>query len=106
MESQFNNELIASLRARHKDALKHLQQARKDGDRAQAKAWATVFKRISMLRMRAGDDGRRDAYMASLGLTVIRIPAAEVLADPEGVADGLYRLCESAAGPSTNQPGG
>lgn len=51
-------------------------------------------------------DGRRDAYMASLGLTVVRVSAVEVLADPEGVADGLYRLCESTAGPSTTQPGG
>lgn len=51
-------------------------------------------------------DSRRDAYMASLGLTVIRVPAAGVLADSEGVADGLYRLCESVAGPSTTQPGG
>ncbi len=51
-------------------------------------------------------DGRRDAYLRSLGLTVIRVPAAEVLADPEGVADGLYRLCESVAGPSTSQPDG
>ena len=51
-------------------------------------------------------DGTRDAYMASLGLEVIRISAAEVLADPEAVADGIYRLCESVAGPSTTQPGG
>jgi very-short-patch-repair endonuclease len=55
---------------------------------------------------RQGADGRRDAYMTSLGLRVIRVPAGEVLADPEGVADGLYRLCESVAGPSTNRPGG
>jgi very-short-patch-repair endonuclease len=46
-------------------------------------------------------DGRRDAYMRSLGLNVIRDPAADVLADPEGVVDGLYRLFESAVGPST-----
>jgi very-short-patch-repair endonuclease len=51
-------------------------------------------------------DGRRDAYMRSLGLTVIRIPAGEVLADPEAVADGIYRLCDAARGPSTTQPGG
>ncbi|HWI88091.1 MAG TPA: DUF559 domain-containing protein [Sphingomicrobium sp.] len=51
-------------------------------------------------------DGTRDAYMASLGLEVIRISAAEVLADPEAVADGIYRLCERVAGPSTTQPGG
>jgi very-short-patch-repair endonuclease len=51
-------------------------------------------------------DSRRDAYMASVGLTVIRVPAAEVLADPEVVADGLYRLCKRVAGPSTAQPDG
>ena len=51
-------------------------------------------------------DGRRDAYMGSLGLTVFRIAAADVLADPEAVADGIYRLCEAAVGPSTTQPGG
>jgi very-short-patch-repair endonuclease len=49
-------------------------------------------------------DGRRDAYMRSLGLKVIS--AADVLADPEAVADGIYRLCESVAGPSTTQPRG
>lgn len=52
-------------------------------------------------------DRNRDAYMASLGLKVIRIAAADVLADPEAVADGIYRLCEAGvAGPSTTQPGG
>jgi len=49
-------------------------------------------------------DDKRDAYMASLALTVVRIPAAEVLADPDGVADGIFRLCEDVAGPSTTQP--
>ena len=51
-------------------------------------------------------DAERDAYMKSLGLNVIRIAAADVLANPEAVADGIYRLCESVAGPSTTQPGG
>jgi very-short-patch-repair endonuclease len=51
-------------------------------------------------------DGRRDTYMESLGLRIIRIAARDVLADPEAVADGIYRLCESIAGPSTTQPGG
>jgi len=55
-------------------------------------------------RQEAGAE--RDNYMSSLGLKVIRIPAADVLADPETVADGIYRLCASAAGPSTAQPGG
>jgi very-short-patch-repair endonuclease len=51
-------------------------------------------------------DGRRDAYMISLGLRVVRISAKGVLADPEAVADGIFRLCEDLAGPSTTQPGG
>ena len=51
-------------------------------------------------------DRTRDAYMASLGLRVIRIAAADVLADPEAVADGIYRLCDAGVGPSTTQPGG
>ena len=51
-------------------------------------------------------DQKRDAYMTALGLNVIRIAAADVLADPEGVANGIYRLCESVVGPSTTQPGG
>jgi very-short-patch-repair endonuclease len=51
-------------------------------------------------------DGRRDAYMTSLGLRVVRISAKDVLADPEAVADAIYRLCENPAGPSTTQPGG
>jgi very-short-patch-repair endonuclease len=51
-------------------------------------------------------DGRRDAYMESLGLKIIRVAAADVLADPEEVADGIYRLCEASVGPSTPQPGG
>jgi very-short-patch-repair endonuclease len=51
-------------------------------------------------------DARRDAYLSSLGLTVARIAAADVLADPFAVADGLVRLAEASAGPSTPQPGG
>jgi very-short-patch-repair endonuclease len=51
-------------------------------------------------------DGSRDAYMESLGLRIIRIAAADVLADANAVADGIYRLCEARVGPSTTQPGG
>ncbi len=51
-------------------------------------------------------DAARDAYMTLLGLSIIRVAAADVLADPEAVADGIYRLCEAAAGPSTTQPDG
>ena len=53
---------------------------------------------------RGNFDARRDTYMISLGLKVVRIPAADVLADPEAVADGIYRMCDAAAGPSTTQP--
>ena len=51
-------------------------------------------------------DVGRDAYMGSLGLKIIRVPAAEVLADREAVADAIYRFCASVAGPSTTQPKG
>ena len=51
-------------------------------------------------------DAKRDAYMESLGLKVVRVAAADVLADPEAVADGIYRLSLNAVGPSTTQPGG
>jgi hypothetical protein len=49
-------EYIASLRERRDEALRHLQEARANGDRAEAKAWATAFRRINMLRLKAGDD--------------------------------------------------
>jgi very-short-patch-repair endonuclease len=44
-------------------------------------------------------DAARDDYMRSLGLRIIRIPAADVMADAVGVASELVRL----AGPSTTQ---
>jgi very-short-patch-repair endonuclease len=34
-------------------------------------------------------DERRDAWLKARGLTVVRITAADVLADADGVADGL-----------------
>ena len=55
---------------------------------------------------RRDKDHIRDAYMAELGLTVIRIPAADVLASPATVADGIFRFCAGRVGPSTTQPGG
>ena len=48
-------------------------------------------------------DAQRDAYMGSLGLTTLRLTAADVLADPDAIADAIYRLCTTAAGPSTTQ---
>ncbi len=44
-------------------------------------------------------DEKRDGYIRGLGLNILRIAAAEVMADPLSVADGLVRLC----GPSTTQ---
>ena len=51
-------------------------------------------------------DAKRDAYMTSLGLRVVRISVKDVLADPKAVADAIYRLCEEVACPSTTQPDG
>jgi very-short-patch-repair endonuclease len=44
-------------------------------------------------------DTRRDEYMRGLGLSILRIPASEVMRDAVSIADGLVRLC----GPSTTQ---
>jgi very-short-patch-repair endonuclease len=44
-------------------------------------------------------DERRDVYMRELGLTVLRVPASEVMNDALSVAEALLRLC----GPSTTQ---
>jgi very-short-patch-repair endonuclease len=44
-------------------------------------------------------DQARDQFLHKLGLQVIRVTAADVLANPQAVADGLVRLC----GPSTTQ---
>ena len=52
---------------------------------------------------RQAKDEQRDAYLTSLGLRVSRVLAADVLADPDGVADSIYRLCATVAGPSTPQ---
>jgi very-short-patch-repair endonuclease len=39
-------------------------------------------------------DQQRDAFLASMGLEVMRIPAAEVLKSPLDVADALVRYCK------------
>jgi very-short-patch-repair endonuclease len=44
-------------------------------------------------------DQRRDEYMHGLGLSILRIPASEVMADAHSVASGLVQLC----GPSTTR---
>ncbi len=45
-------------------------------------------------------DEARDQWLRANGLTIMRIPAAEVLADVSAAADALVRLC-TQSGPST-----
>jgi len=58
------------------------------------------------LLCRQDADGGRDAFMESHGLKLMRVAAADVLAGPETVADGIYRVCDARVGPSTTQPDG
>ena len=55
-----------------------------------------------------GDRPQRDevrtAWLKSQGIEVLRIPAKEVLADPDEIADGLSRLCGSGAEPLHHSP--
>jgi len=44
-------------------------------------------------------DLARDEYMRGLGLSILRIPAVDVMKDAHSVAAGLVRLC----GPSTTR---
>jgi very-short-patch-repair endonuclease len=37
-------------------------------------------------------DARRDAWLQAQGVEVLRIPARDVLASPDSVADGIVRL--------------
>jgi very-short-patch-repair endonuclease len=50
-----------------------------------------------------GDRPRRDEirteWLESQGLKIMRIPAKDVLADPDSVADSLLRLCASEGKP-------
>lgn len=45
-------------------------------------------------------DARRDEWMRSCGMEVIRIPASDVLRDSESVASSLARLCVAPPPPS------
>jgi len=42
-------------------------------------------------------DARRDAWLASQGIATLRITAADVLADPDSVADGIVRTAAERA---------
>jgi very-short-patch-repair endonuclease len=44
-----------------------------------------------------GRDERRDAWLAAQGIATLRITAADVLADPDGVADSIVRTASERA---------
>ncbi|MGN6849873.1 MAG: endonuclease domain-containing protein [Sphingomicrobium sp.] len=48
-------------------------------------------------------DNRRTEWLNGEGVEVLRIPAKEVLADPDDIADAVIRLCAERANPSTTQ---
>jgi very-short-patch-repair endonuclease len=48
---------------------------------------------------RPARDDIRVEWLKREGLEVLRIPAKDVLADPNAVADGVLRLCASRARP-------
>lgn len=45
-------------------------------------------------------DARRDAMLRNMDIEVVRITAADVLRDVEGVADSIVRLCADRPPPS------
>ena len=44
-------------------------------------------------------DDRRTAWLSSKGIEVLRVPAKDVLADPDALGDALIRLCVAKAKP-------
>jgi very-short-patch-repair endonuclease len=44
---------------------------------------------------RPESDATRQAWLEAQGLTLLRIPAGDVLRDAVGCADGILRLCET-----------
>jgi very-short-patch-repair endonuclease len=51
-------------------------------------------------------DERRDAYMRGLGLTVMRISAADVMADPDECVEGIVRTARALCGRRYGRSGG
>lgn len=49
---------------------------------------------------RPHNDMKRDSRLKALGIEVIRVPAADVLRDVEGIADDIVRLCAVRPSPS------
>jgi very-short-patch-repair endonuclease len=46
-------------------------------------------------------DARKDAYLRSLGITVVRYAASEVISDTQGIANSLIQLARGRSAPST-----
>jgi len=51
-------------------------------------------------RTREAKDAKRDAYMQTLGLTVLRIPNADVLENPDGVLSRIMEVVQLSPSPS------
>ncbi len=49
-------------------------------------------------------DDKRIEWLDNEGIKVLRIPAKDVLADPDAVADGLVRLCGQGGRPLHHSP--
>ncbi|WP_308421010.1 endonuclease domain-containing protein [Novosphingobium endophyticum] len=49
---------------------------------------------------RPARDDVRDAWLQATGLTVLRIPASDVLRDPQRVAESIVTMCVAAPPPS------
>ena len=48
-------------------------------------------------------DDRRAEWLKTQGVELMRIPAKDVLRDPDEVADAVIRLCAEGADPSTSR---
>ena len=48
-------------------------------------------------------DDVRTEWLKAQGIEVVRIPAKDVLGDPDSIADAVIRLCADGANPSTAQ---
>ena len=60
---------------------------------------------------RPARDAKRTKAIEALGVRLLRIPASDVLADVDGIADAIVRYCAqlpppSAAGAAATSPGG
>ncbi|HXS49903.1 MAG TPA: DUF559 domain-containing protein [Sphingomicrobium sp.] len=49
-------------------------------------------------------DDRRTSWLKSEGIDVLRVPAKDVLRDPDEIADAVIRLCADAAKPLHHSP--